>query len=421
VASRRSDDTGEATTSGNVEAMKITALETIRLPGRPNLLLAQIHTDSGLVGLGETSRGAQAVEAQLHELVAPYLLGKDPLAIQQHSRQLMNSYLGFAAASAEVRAASVVDLALWDIFGQSVGQPIYQVLGGACRDRIRAYNTCAGYNYNTRTVARRQIGAGDRPEGPYDDQIAFTQRADELAHSLLSEGYTAMKIWPFDPLAERAGGSFLSRADLELGLEPFRKIRAAVGDRIEVMAEFHSLWNLQQAKQIAHALEEYRPYWSEDPIKMCDVATLKAYAESTTIPVCGSETLGGSAPFRDLLQAQAADIVMLDVGWCGGLTEARKIAALAESYQRPVAPHDCNGPVVWVASIHLMMHIPNALVMEAVRAYYSTWYGDLITEVPRVEDGTIYPLTGPGLGTRLLPDLLRQEGVQVRRSGLTSV
>jgi len=85
-----------------------------------------------------------------------------------------------------------------------------------------------------------------------------------------------------------------------------------------------------------------------------------------------------------MLQAQAVDIVMLDVGWCGGLTEARKIAALAESYQRPVAPHDCNGPVVWVASIHLMMHIPNALIMEAVRAYYTTWYKDVLTELPQV-------------------------------------
>jgi L-alanine-DL-glutamate epimerase-like enolase superfamily enzyme len=398
--------------------VKITGVETIRLPDRPNLLLAQIHTDAGLVGLGETSRGALAVEAQIHDLVAPYLLGKDPLAIQLHNKQLMASYLGFAAASTEVRAASVVDIALWDLFGQATGQPIHQVLGGACRDRIRAYNTCAGYHYNTRTVARRQIGADDKPEGPYDDQIAFTRQADELAESLLSEGYTAMKIWPFDPLAERAGAGFLSREDLELGLAPWRKIRNAVGDRIEVMAEFHSLWNLQQAKQIARALEEYRPYWSEDPIKMCDVATLKDYAQSTSIPVCGSETLGGTAPFRDMLQAQAVDIVMLDVGWCGGLTEARKIATLAESYQRPVAPHDCNGPVVWVASIHLMMHIPNALIMETVRAYHTTWYKDVLTELPQVRQGYIAPLTGPGLGTRLLPDLMKREGVHVRRSAL---
>lgn len=401
--------------------MKISAIETIRLPERPNLLLAQIHTDEGLVGLGETSRGAAAVEAQLHELTAPYLLGKDPLQIQLHNRQLMGTYLGFSSSSAEVRAASVVDIALWDIFGQAMQQPISVLLGGRSRERIRAYNTCAGYNYNTRTVARRSVAVSDaplKPEGPYDDQIAFAHRADELAQSLLSEGYTAMKIWPFDPFAERSDGSMLTAEDLKIGLEPYRKIRAAVGDRIEIMAEFHSLWNLDQAKRIARALEEYRPFWAEDPIKMCDVATLKDYAQCTRIPVCASETLGGTAPFRDILQAQAADVVMLDVGWCGGLTEARKIAALAEAYQRPVAPHDCNGPVVWVASIHFMLHIPNALVMEVVRAYFSTWYKDVLTDLPQVQDGCIYGLPGPGLGTRLQPDLVKRQGVRVRRSAL---
>lgn len=402
--------------------MRIIAIETIRLLDRPNLLLTQIHTDQGLVGLGETSRGAAAVEAQIHELLAPYLLGKDPLAIQQHSRQMMNSYLGFSSSSAEIRAASAIDIALWDIFGQAMRAPICQLLGGQSRERIRAYNTCAGYNYNTRTVTRRSVTVDEpapRSEGFYDDQVAFVHRADELAQSLLAEGYSAMKIWPFDPFAHRTDGTLLSAEDLKTALEPFRKIRQAVGDRIEIMAEFHSLWDLEQAKRIAHALEEYRPFWSEDPIKMCDVATLKEYARSTRIPVCASETLGGAAPFRDLLQAQAADVIMLDVGWCGGLTEARKIAALAESFQRPVAPHDCNGPVVWVASVHLMLHIPNALVMEAVRAYYSSWYRDILTELPMVKQGFIYGLSGPGLGTQLQPDLVTRKGVQSRRSTLT--
>lgn len=401
--------------------MKITAIETIRLADRPNLLLAQVHTDEGLTGLGETSRGPATVEAQLHELVAPYLLGKNPMQIQKHSRHLMSGYLGFAASSAEVRAASVVDIALWDIFGQATNQPVSVALGGATRDRIRAYNTCAGYNYNSLSVARRSLRADEaapQVQGPYDDQIAFVHRADELAQSLLDEGFTAMKIWPFDPYAEDNGGAFLRTQDLDRALEPWRKIRKAVGDRIEVMAEFHSLWNLQQAKQIARALEPYRPFWSEDPIKMCDVDSLAEYARSTSIPVCASETLGGMYPFRDVLANQAADIVMLDVGWCGGLTEARKIAALAEAYQRPVAPHDCNGPVVWVASIHLMAHIPNALVMEVVRAYYSTWYKDVLTELPPVRDGYIHPLTGPGLGTKLLPGLLDRPGVSVKRSSV---
>ncbi len=397
--------------------MKIRAFETIRLPDRPNLLLLQLHTDEGLIGLGETSRGPGPVEAQIHELFAPMLLGQDPFAIEKHHRAMMATYLGFASSSAEIRAASMIDMALWDIFGQAMDQPIHQVLGGKSRDRIRVYNTCAGYHYNTRSVARRQIAVGDAnhvSEGPYDDQIAFNQRADELAHSLLEEGFTGMKIWPFDPYAEDRGGSFLPARDIDRALEPFRKIREAVGNRIDIMAEFHSLWNLQQAKQIARALEPYAPYWSEDPIRMCDVATLKEYGRSTTIPVCASETLGGMYPFREALQAQAADIVMLDVGWCGGLTEARKIAALAEAWQRPVAPHDCNGPVVWVASIHFMAHISSALVMEVVRAYYTTWYKDILTDLPEVKDGYVSPLTGPGLGTRLLPDLVAKTGARTR-------
>lgn len=400
--------------------MKVNAIETVRLPDRPNLLLCQVHTDEGLIGLGETSRGAPAVEAQIHDLVAPYLLGKDPHEISRHHKALMASYLGFHSSSAEVRAASVIDIALWDILGQALNQPVWQVFGGKCRERIRAYNTCAGYRYNTGSVSRRSIRAGDpvpKREGPYDDQVGFVHYPEELAQSLIEEGFGAMKIWPFDPYAEDSGGSFLSAADLKVALDPWRRIRGAVGDRIEVMAEFHSLWNLEQAKRIAKALEEYRPFWAEDPIRMCDAATLQEYARCTSIPVCASETLGGTYPFREILARQAVDIVMLDVGWCGGLTEARKIAALAEAYQRPVAPHDCNGPVVWVASIHLMAHVPNALIMEVVRAYYSTWYKDVLTALPAVEGGYIVPLDGPGLGTCLLPDLVKREGVSVRRSG----
>ncbi len=400
--------------------MKITAIETLRLTGRPNLLLVQVHTDEGLTGLGETSRGAAAVEAQIHELLAPQLIGQNPLDIAGQHRAMMASYLGFQSSGTEVRAASAIDIALWDILGQASGQPLWQALGGRCRSGIRVYNTCAGYRYNNTSVARRAVRA-DEPaparEGPYDDQIAFVHHPEELAHSLLEEGIGAMKIWPFDPFAADRDGSMLSHADLELALEPWRRIRAAVGDRIEIMAEFHSLWNLEQALRIARALEAYRPFWSEDPIRMGDADTLKAYRDGTSIPVCGSETLGGTYPFRDMLAKQAVDIVMLDLGWCGGLTEAKKIAALAEAWQRPVAPHDCNGPVVWVASIHFMAHIPNALIMEVVRAYYSTWYKDLLTELPVVRNGRVEPLAGPGLGTRLLPDLPRRDGVQVRRSG----
>jgi len=393
-------------------------------PGPREIVVVEVGTKGGLTGLGYLhviSGGSATIAACLEELIAPKILGRDATEVEGIWQTLWKSTYWVGRGGIATFALSAVDIALWDIFGQATNQPVSVALGGATRDRIRAYNTCAGYNYNSLSVARRSLRADEaapQVQGPYDDQIAFVHRADELAQSLLDEGFTAMKIWPFDPYAEDNGGAFLRTQDLDRALEPWRKIRKAVGDRIEVMAEFHSLWNLQQAKQIARALEPYRPFWSEDPIKMCDVDSLAEYARSTSIPVCASETLGGMYPFRDVLANQAADIVMLDVGWCGGLTEARKIAALAEAYQRPVAPHDCNGPVVWVASIHLMAHIPNALVMEVVRAYYSTWYKDVLTELPLVCDGYIHPLTGPGLGTKLLPGLLDRPGVSVKRSSV---
>src|SRR3954463_15890788 len=145
----------------------------------------------------------------------------------------MTPYLGFSSTSAEVRAASAVDIALWDLAGQRHGIPVYEALGGAARMQIRAYNTCAGYAYNTAGVARRDISASDEALGPYDDQIAFMRDAGALAESLLLEGYAAMKIWPFDIYALASGGQMISLTDLRAGLEPFRRrIRAAVGDRI---------------------------------------------------------------------------------------------------------------------------------------------------------------------------------------------
>ena len=195
----------------------------------------------------------------------------------------------------------------------------------------------------------------------YDDLNGFLHRADELALDLLSEGITAMKIWPFDLAAEATGGVDISAADLKAALKPFETIRSAVGDRMEIMVEFHSLWQLLPAMRIARALAPFDTKWHEDPIKMDSLASLRRYAEVSPAPICASETLGGRWAFRDLLETGAAGVIMLDLSWCGGLSEARKIAAMAEAWHLPVAPHDCTGPVVLCASTHLSLNAPNAL------------------------------------------------------------
>jgi L-alanine-DL-glutamate epimerase-like enolase superfamily enzyme len=370
-----------------------------------------------LIGLGETFRGADAVATYLHREVAPILVGRDPLEIDAISKTLTETYVGFRSSGVEMRAASAVDIALWDLFGKAVGQPVHQLLGGLSRPRIRTYNTCAGYTYN-KSGARRYIGDRDTPaEGPYEDQIAFTRDAGALAQSLLEEGITAMKIWPFDPYAVTSGGNFIHRSDLDKALEPFRLIRDAVGDKMEVMVELHSMWDLPSALAIARGLQEFRPFWAEDPIKMQDPEALATYAMRSGLPVCASETVATRSQFLELLRKGAADYVMLDVSWCGGLSEAKKIATMAEAFQRPVAPHDCTGPVVFAASIHLSLNLPNAIFQESVRAYYSSWYRDLVTVMPRIVDGHILPFEGSGLGLELSPFVLDNPDAVIRRTG----
>lgn len=397
--------------------MKITAIETIRLRDLPNLIWVEIHTDEGLVGLGETFRGVEAVEAHIHGTAAPMLLGHDPLTIEKHSKALLRGYLGFNGSGVETRAASAIDIALWDVFGKASGQPLYQLLGGLCHERMRAYNTCAGYDYNNRSVQRRTIGKGEQASrGAYDDQTAFIERAGELAQSLIDEGFAAMKIWPFDAFADAGGGVFISAEQMRSALEPFDAIRRAVGDRIEVMCEFHSMWNSTAALSIARELKQYRPFWVEDPIKMDDARTLADYRRLSGLPVCGSETLATRGVFRDLLVADALDFVMLDLSWCGGVSEAKKIATMAEAYQKSIAPHDCTGPVVLMAGLHLALSSPNALFQEVVRAFLSTFYRDLVTTLPVLDKGWLAPPAGPGLGTALMPGLRERDDAIVRRS-----
>jgi len=403
--------------------MNITAIETIRLGEFPNLLWVRIHTDEGLVGLGETYKAVTPVEAYIHETCAPLLLGQDALAIDKHSRTLLNCYVGFNSTGAEIRAASAIDIALWDLLGKRTGQPVWQLLGGASRERIRVYNTCAGYRY-MRVKPIQGVSNWGLPTGgdaggrskPYEDLDAFLHRADELALSLRSEGYTGMKIWPFDEYAESSNGTRIAPGDLKKALLPFEKIRKAVGDDMDIHVEFHSLWDLPTAVEIARALEPYDPYWFEDPIKMTNADALADYRRRTRVRVTASETLATRWAFREFFEKRAVSVAMFDIAWCGGLSEAKKIATMAEAYHLPIAPHDCTGPVVLTASVHLSLNCPNALVQEVVRAFYTDWYAELLTELPVLDRGFISAPPGAGLGVELVPGLERRRDATVRVS-----
>lgn len=399
--------------------MKITSIETIRTHEFANVLWVRIHTDAGVIGLGETFYGAAAVEAHVHDTLAPRLLGRNPLHIEAINRDLVNLPVAQSSTGVEYRAASAIDIALWDLFGKHCNQPVHQLLGGLCHDKLRIYNTCAGYGYvrsnNILPVSNWNMLAG---QGPYEDLDGFLNHADELAQSLLDSGITAMKIWPFDRAARETQGLSINAAQMKTALEPFEKIRKAVGDKMEIMVEFHSLWGLPAARQIAKAVAPYKPTWYEDPIRMNSAQALADYRRATDVWVCASETLGSRWPYKDLLERDATDVVMVDLCWCGGLTEGRKIAALADTWHRPFAAHDCTGPVAFAAAIHASFSQPNTLIQESVRAFYTGWYKELVTELPRIEGGHVYPMEGPGLGLELQPAVLKRPDAVIRQSTL---
>ena len=397
--------------------MKVTAVETILVEEFPNLSWVQVHTDEGLIGLGETFFGAPAVAAQVHDFIAPYLIGRDPLQIERHHTKLL-PYAGRGGSGVEMRAASAVDVALWDIFGQAIEKPIYQALGGASRDEVRVYNTCAGYQYVRKAPAQVVDNYGlnqQNSPGPYEDLEGFLNNAGDLAQSLLEMDIHGMKIWPFDFAAEASNGQYISSADLKTALEPFEKIRNAVGDKMEIMAELHSMWNVPMAQYIANALEPFDLTWIEDPVHMDDLDKVGEVVAATTTAVAVGELLGGKAQFRDLLE-QGVGLAIMDIVWGGGLTEARKVAALADTFGAPFTGHDCTGPIALTASVHMTMHASNVFIQEIVRAFYYGWYQDLVTQLPPIKNGRITAPAGPGLGTSLNPDVTKRADARTQKT-----
>ena len=396
--------------------MKIEQIETVRHAEFPNLLFVLVHSE-GLVGLGETFYAAEAVEAYIHSMAAPLLLGQDATRINALSRSL-EGYVGYAGSGIETRARSAVDIALWDLAGQRAGLPLHDLMGGRTRDSIRVYNTCAGSQYVRRDgQATQNYGRG--VQGKWEDLDRFLTDAGGLAEELLSEGITGMKIWPFDVYAEMSQGASITHDQMRTGLDPIRRIREAVGDQMDVMIELHALWTVSAASSIVRALEPYAPHWVEDPVR-ADIpqglAQLRGVAAGIGTMIAAGETVAGLVGYLPLIADKAIDVATVDLVWCGGITHALRIAALAESHGLAIAPHDCTGPVALTAATHLSMCAPNAVMQETVRASLRTWYRDFVTDLPPIKDGQISPPAGPGLGTALQPDIRSRAGVSTRIS-----
>lgn len=357
----------------------------------------RVHTDEGITGLGETYPLGEAERGVIRGRFASTLIGQNPLEIERLWQEMFNQIRWHGWAGAELRAISAIDIALWDICGKATGQPIYQLLGGKSRDRVRTYNTCYDHRYDFNKVENNEAG--------------------KLAKELLDSGIGAMKVWPFDGVANKNRGQFITNADIEIGLKPVQQIREAVGDNIEIALEFHGLWNVPSAIKIAHALEPYNVMWLEEMMPQDNMKAYATLANNVLQPLCISERLMTRYQFRELIELGIPQFIMPDICWCGGITEARKIGVLADTYYLPIAPHNCGGPVLHVASIHLTTHLTNLFILESVRRHYLVQYDNLVTGLVPVKEGHLTAPEGPGLGIDLKPQVLDAPGIETETIG----
>ena len=390
--------------------IRITAIETV-IPDSlmPGLLLLRIHTDQGFIGHGETYYAPHAVAAMIHDWMGRRLLQSDPLSIESHWRFLYERCSAFGGKGAELRALSAIDLALWDILGQVCEMPVWQLLGGKARDRVRVYNSSGGPSYGRRTGAQTDQGwpgHGDiGKQGPLEDNWSSNVAAGDLAEELLSEGYTAMKFWTFDRAYHEHGPHFLPWSAVKDCLRPMEEVRARVGDRMEILLDGHGFFQLPAALRIAEAMRDLKPLWLEDVMRIDNADTLADFRDKAQLPIAVSEMFPTREEYRLVLEKRAADYVMIDPTWVGGISETRRLAELAQSYNVPATMHDCTGPLTLFAGMHVATAVPNVVFQESVRAHIRTFYSSLIETNISIEHGFAIPPTGPGLGTRLLPEL----------------
>ncbi len=404
--------------------MHLTRLTTYRTPLQPNVCIVALTSDSGQTGLGESFWGAPAVEAYLHETAASVLAGLDEPSPAAAAAAL-RPYAGFDGSGAEVRGNGAIDIALWDLLGQASGQPLGRLLGGPISSSMRVYNTCAGYDYvkaeGQQASTNWGLPGATSATGPYEDLEGFLSRPAELTRSLLDEGYTAMKVWPFDAAAERSRGQDIAPGDLRDAMRILEAIRAEAAGAMDILVEMHSLWSLKAATSILTALRDIEPFWVEDPMRTDSVDAYRRLRERVAVPIAAGETLAGVRRFKPLLDAGALDVAIVDLGWAGGIGEAVRIASLADTCGVSFAPHDCTGPISFAATTQVVGSQPNGLIAETVRASQASWYPQIVDGLPIVRDGRVELSSAPGLGLTLRDEFIARPDTSTRTSELAQV
>ena len=364
-----------------VKNMKITDVKTLVMgTSWRNLTFVKVETDEGLTGVSEVrmNNRTDALVAYIDGAKQRHVLGSDPFNTEDLYQRLFRDDYG-RAGEIVATGISVIEIACWDIIGKALNQPVYRLLGGACRDKIKAY-----------------ANGWYRVERSPEEFHAAAKR-------VLEKGYRALKFDPFG-----AGYYELSYEERLKSVELVEAVRDAVGPDVEILVEMHGRFSPYMAIEIAAELEKYQPSWVEEPVPPDNIAALAKAAEKINLPVATGERLHNKYEYRELINLQAADILQPDITQTGGFLETKKIAAMGDMCYMTVAPHNVGGPVSTATALHFAAGTTNFKIQEHFNDFSEAWVKEAATGCPEVIDGYFSLPNGPGLGMELNEDLIAE-------------
>lgn len=343
-----------------------------------NFLLVKITTDEGLVGWGEATLAWK--EAAVNEMVLDfgqrYAVGQSPFDLEDLWFKLYQ--IEHNTGPVMFAAMAGIETAMWDIIGKACGQPVYNLVGGKVRTRIKAYAN-GWYQYR-----------GDRSE--------LADRASEV----IGRGYRALKFDPFGP-----GGREITRTELLEACKRTEAVRLAVGDSVDLLLEFHGRFSPIMALEAIRAMVPYAPHWCEEPIPAHNIESMAQVVAASPVRIATGEHIYSRYGFLELLHRKAAHVIQPDLVYSGGFMETKKIAAIAEAHYISVAPHNSDGPLKTLIGIHLCANIPNFVILETFEDYDIPWRSELAPGVPRVKNGYYSIPTAPGWGVEMDEEVIR--------------
>ena len=361
--------------------MKITDVKTLVMgTSWRNLTFVKVETDEGLTGVSEVrmNNRTDALVAYIDGAKRRHVIGSDPFNTEDLYQRLFRDDYG-RAGEIVATGISVIEIACWDIIGKALNQPVYRLLGGACRDKIKAYAN--GWYRVERT----------------------TEEFHAAAKRVLEKGYRALKFDPFG-----AGYYELSYEEKLKSVGLVEAVRDAVGPDVEILVEMHGRFSPYMAIEISAELEKFQPSWVEEPVPPDNIAALAKASDKINLPVATGERLHNKYEYRELINLQAADILQPDITQTGGFLETKKIAAMGDMCYMTVAPHNVGGPVSTATALHFAACTTNFKIQEHFNDFSEAWVKEAATGCPEVIDGYFSLPNGPGLGMELNEDLIAE-------------